>query len=125
MVEVGPDHGEALPAQQLEHLRVVVDARHRGVGESLAKEPATCAGARAEVNDAARSLRPGQVQDGCEMVAEHLGIEVEEAVLVVTVRCHHQGHGVGVSARSERRLLPRRPRRGRSDPRQPTGFPLR
>ena len=27
---------------------------------------------------------PGQVQDGCEVVAEHLGVEVEDAVLVMT-----------------------------------------
>ena len=84
VVEVGLDHGEALPAQQLEHLRVVVDARHRGVGVPPAQQPATCAGAGAEVNDAARSRHPGQVQDGCEVVAEHLGIEVEDAVLVMT-----------------------------------------
>jgi len=32
------------------------------------------------------SWHAGQVQDGCEVIAEHLGIEVEDAVLVMASR---------------------------------------
>lgn len=84
VVEVGGDHCETLLAQQLEHLRVVVNAGHRGVRVPLAQQPAPGAAARAEVDDAARGRYPGQVEDGGEVVAEHLSVEVEAALMVVT-----------------------------------------
>jgi hypothetical protein len=83
VAEIGLDDGETLLAQQFQHLRVVVDARHRGVGVPLAQQPAARSGAGTEVDDDTRNRHSGSVQDGCEMVAEHLRIEVEEVVLAV------------------------------------------
>ncbi len=63
----------------------LLSTHHRGVGVPRAQQPAICAGAGAEVDDPARSWHSCQVQNGCD-VAEHLGVEIEDALLVLAVR---------------------------------------